>query len=378
MGTAGHSGPGPFCAGTRWALLAGCSLSAPRQLAWLSTSLLLQTAGAQGHPDASLSSREARSPARWWPLLPPALPWAPSSWPCAALSPSMPRPGPRTPAPPGSASGAGGVAGGAGVPAAPPTPPHPQTLQGLVAESEQMQSLCRQARVPRAQASRRGAGDWPAISCPSVPMPSFAPPQAALPQEPPLCSPPPAWPAELGCALTCAALLAPEGPRPRTCGRRCKIQFAADTSSRHPGPEQPAAPWLQSEDAAAAPTQGSAHHLAPQACLAAVPTLPQGRISQALGKKVSRNAELRRIVQPEAVFGAKQPGSGMLQTLCSRRRTGGWGWGAGERGAAEQEAASCRPFWNSEAMDSACPGAWCVQPPAHKVLSSMGAWEGQR
>ena len=160
-------------------LLAGCSLSGPRQLARLLTSLPLQTAGAQGHPGASLSSREARSPARWWPLLPPALPWAPSSWPCAALSPSTPRPRPRTPAPLGSASGAGGVAGGAGVPAAPPTPPHPQILQGLVAESEQMQSLCRQARVPRAQASRRGAGDWPAVSCPSAPTPSLAPPQAA-------------------------------------------------------------------------------------------------------------------------------------------------------------------------------------------------------
>lgn len=38
------------------------------------------------------------------------------------------------------------------------------------------------------------------------------------------------------------------------------------------------------------------------------------------------------------------------------------GVGAEERGAAEQEVASCRPFWNSEAMDSACPGGLMYSP----------------
>lgn len=80
--------------------LAGRMLPAPRWLARLSTSLPLRTAGAQGHPDASLSSGEARSPARWWPLLPSALPRAPSSWPRASLSPSTPMPCPGTPASP--------------------------------------------------------------------------------------------------------------------------------------------------------------------------------------------------------------------------------------------------------------------------------------
>lgn len=205
-----------------------------------------------------------------------------------------------------------------------PRPPHPQTLQGRAAESEWRQSLCRQAGAPvlRRPGGARGTGQ--PSPAPPPPRPALLPPGCPAPSASPL-QPTPAWPAELGYALTSAALPAPEGPRPRTCGRRRDIQFAADTSSRHPGPKQPAAPRLKAEDAAAAPTQGSAHHLAPPACLAAVPTLPQGRISQALGKEVSRNAELRRIVQPEAVFGAKQKGSGMLQTLCSGRRTTGVG-----------------------------------------------------
>lgn len=217
------------------------------------------------------------------------------------------------------------------------------------------------------------------------PSPAPLPPRPALPHPrlPCLKSLPSAahpWPGQQSWAVHSHVppswLLKAQGLAPAARGVKSNLRPTPPPDTLGPSSRRPHG--CKAEDAAAAPTQGSAHHLAPQACLAAVPTLPQGRISQALGKKVSRNAELRRIVQPEAVFGAKQPGSRMLQTLCSRRRTGGWGWGAGERGAAEQEAASCRPFWNSEAMDSACPGAWCVQPPAHKVLSSMGAWEGQR
>ena len=148
------------------------------------------------------------------------------------------------------------------------------------------------------------------ISCPRKAISSLPRPQGcpAPGRAPPLGSPPPAWPDVLQLApCPPAAPQASRGPERLTpAAGRCKIQFAADTSSRHPRPGQPVATaaklrkWPQ-----------------PRVCPAPLVPLPLPtpqwcRISQALGKKVSRNSELHRIVKTEAVFGTKQPGPGML------------------------------------------------------------------
>lgn len=218
------------------------------------------------------------------------------------------------------------------------------------------------SRGPCAQAARRGTGHRPAVSCPSAPTPSLAPPWLPCPERLPSAAHP--WPGQQSWAMHShvppSRLLKAQGLAPAAGGVISNLQLTPPLDTLGPSSQLPRG--CKAEDAAATPTQGSAHHFAPPACLAAVPTPPQGCISQALGKEVLRNAELRRIVQPQAVFGAKQKGSGMLQTLCSGRRTRGVG--SEERGAAEQEAASCRPFWNSEAMDSACPGGLACAAPS--------------
>lgn len=81
-------------------------------------------------------------------------------------------------------------------------------------------------------------------------------------------------------------------------------------------------------------------------------------------------------METEAVFGTKQPGSGMLQRFLSRRLGLGRDrqrWRAEGPLSGKQ---TCRPFWNFEAVDSACPGGLVCGPHPHKALSTTGPGKG--
>ena len=141
--------------------------------------------------------------------------------------------------------------------------------------------------------------------------------------------------------------LRPTPPPPDTLGPSSQRPVAAKLRKWLP-------PWPEGLPAARLPLRSLS---------CSMPTPPRGRISQALGKIVSRNAELRRIIQPEAVFGAKRLGSGMLQTLYSGRRTGGWGGRLEDEGPLSRKQPPADPSGILRPWALPVLGAWCVQPP---------------
>lgn len=271
MDTAGHVNPSPSCAATRWVPAGRAGLLLPLQL---STSWLLQTAETQGHCDTSLSGGDSQNPAghQHCPGRPPPGPVLPSACPPELLTlKHLLSPAPASSAD-RAARGAGARAGtGRGQPPDAPRsgswegaaaqpglvlpaaklPPHPAGKHVLWAQFPHLQNGATtpaqgpllagpQANVLCCSGFLARWSPAPANPYPVLPHPQGCP---APGRAPPLRSPPPAWPDVLQLApCPPAAPQASRGPEGLTlaAGRR-KIQFAADTSSRHPGPGQPAA-----------------------------------------------------------------------------------------------------------------------------------------
>lgn len=144
----------------------------------------------------------------------------------------------------------------------------------------------------------------------------------------------------------------------------CRIQFAPDTA-------QAWAPSRAEEVAAARPRGSARPHLSPLL----LPTPQWHGLSRALGK-----SELHRILGALSGLRGKAAWNPIFQTPLSRRGAGpAWGRGAdGDRGGLEkgrgrlllppeQEAVSCRPFWNVPPqelfLEAASPRHLACAPP---------------